>query len=392
MFLRSSVEPGGTSVGYRANLFELSIESRALDKPRWASRIHAFWRAVSETIHPFFGDVRTLGGFERHSGTIYGGASHPITGAAWDGVPPLEGAHAMVVGPPLLDLWPEFRAIAEERADVAFLSTATWKAGSTLTQVIDRVPIEIARVPEGTLRKAFHYPSRFPFETHQENGERSFASGDDWFEHMKRLDREEERPIIAEFKDAGFSIDCVWDFVGTVPPQKAVQILLKHLANDYSAHLRFNILFALRKAKLTRGQIEELVALFTLASATAGEAERGYGSFLRELAAAVCRNLKHRDFDRMLAFIRDPKNDAARSVFIGSFARKFRARAVPVLVEMLGEGGDGFAALSALKALRDPSGIAFAERAVANRRLRSYEDSMNRNLAKTYLERVAKPI
>jgi hypothetical protein len=389
LFITRSFAPGGTSLGYRANVLTLSIESKALEKPNWASRIHTFWRDVSETIRPFFGDVRTLGGFERIGGTVYGGESHPITGAAWDGVPPLDGAHAMVVGEPILELWPEFQAIAEERAALAFVSTASWRAGSTLTQTIARVPIEIARVPEGTLREAFRYPSAFPFQTVPPDGGPSFKNGAARIEHLQRLRREAEAPAVAELREAGFAVESVWDSVGTKPPQSAIRILLKHLRRSRSAHVRYNIGFALRKAKFTREQVEELVTIFAEASASdADGTESGYPYFLVELANAICRNFKAHDFERMLEIVRDPQTKA-RHVFVGSFARKFRSRAVPVLVELLREGGEPFAALMALKALRDPSGIAFAERVVANRRLRSYADSMNRQLAREYLKRVA---
>jgi hypothetical protein len=384
LFLTSSFDPGGTDLGYRANVLKLSIESSALAQPKWATRVRTFWREVSETIRPFFGDVRTLGGFERHGGTIYGGESHPITGAAWDGVPTLEGAHAVVVGEPLLERWPEFRAIAEVHEGLAFLSSDAWQPGSTLT--IERVPLEIARVPEGTLREAFRYPSRFPFETRPADGGPSFASGSARLEYMQRLKREAAKPMIDELHEAGFAIDSVWDFVGTKPPQNAIRILLEHLRRSYPPGVRYDICFALRKANFTRAQVEELVAIFTEASAKDEGADIKSAYFLSELARALCRNFKRRDFDRMLTFIRDPKCNASRWAFVDSFARKFRAEAVPVLVELLDERDAQFAALSALKAMRDPSGIAFAESVVANRRLRSYADSLSRQLASEYLK------
>jgi hypothetical protein len=390
LFITSSFEPGGTSLGYRANVLTVSIESKVFAQPKWTSRVQAFWFAINETIQPFFGDVRTLGGFERHGLGIYGGERHPIGGYSWDGVPTMEGAHAMVVGEPLLKLWPEFGAIAEDRAGLAFISAATWQAGCSLTQVIERVPIEIARVPEGTLREAFRYPSRFPFQTEPADGGPSFASGSARLAHIQRLQREAERPIVVELREAGLSIDGVWDLVGTALPQHAIQILLKHLRRSYPPGVRYNICFALRKAKFTREQVDELVTIFTQASASDNGADSKYAHFLSELAGALCRNFKRRDFDRMLAFIRDPTCKAGRWVFVQSFARKFRAEAVPILVELLEERDAQFAALSALKAMRDPSGIAFAESVVANHRLRSYSDSLSRQLASEYLKLVVK--
>ncbi len=79
-YVRNEDGPGPTLLGYCANSLEIQIEANTLAQLGWERQLRSFWRDMSVLLHPFYGDVLLLGGFELRGGTTYGGESHPVPG------------------------------------------------------------------------------------------------------------------------------------------------------------------------------------------------------------------------------------------------------------------------------------------------------------------------
>ena len=142
---------GMTPQGFRANTVSIEIEAKALEQPGWATALDRFWRAASQRIQPFYGDIRTLDGFVRMGGS-YGSDMdtdfHPVKGPWWIGIPRACG-HAAVLGEPYLALWPSFVEAAQIVDGLAFLSTDDWTQVDELSSRVGGVPNAIAqrRIP-----------------------------------------------------------------------------------------------------------------------------------------------------------------------------------------------------------------------------------------------------
>jgi hypothetical protein len=138
---------GTVRLGFRANYVEIDIEARALEQPGWRTALDRLWRAASQTIRPFYGDIRTLDGFVRVGGTYGSDVKtdfHPVKGPWWRGIPRACG-HAAVLGEPYLDLWPSFVNAARVVDGLAFLSTDDWTEDTEISHRIGCVPDAIAQ-------------------------------------------------------------------------------------------------------------------------------------------------------------------------------------------------------------------------------------------------------
>ena len=152
--LSRSSKWGATRQGFRANYVQVGVEGQALEQPGWTTALDRFWRAASQVIRPFYGDVRTLNGFAR-MGATYGSDAetefHPVQGPWWFGIPCRVG-HAAVLGEPYLALWPGFVEAAQVVDDLAFLSTNDWITPEEVSSLVGGVPEPLAQrwVPEWT--------------------------------------------------------------------------------------------------------------------------------------------------------------------------------------------------------------------------------------------------
>jgi hypothetical protein len=155
-------------MGFRANLIEIEIEVAALAQPGWVYNLSRFWREASKMIGPFYGEVRTRSGLVRHGGSVYATPesmrnSDPNARVPkswwWRGIPPQLG-QAAVLGEVYQRLWPEFTAISEIEAGLAFASTPDWSKPVRLSA---SVPNLLVMPPESRIHQEDKYAECWPF-------------------------------------------------------------------------------------------------------------------------------------------------------------------------------------------------------------------------------------
>lgn len=161
--------------GFRTNHVSVAVDSAVLAQPGWERQLRKFWRAVSLFLKPFYGDVRTLRGYQRsggrHQRTVGSVENHPVDIWFWTGLPPDIG-HAAVVGEPYLDLWPDLAEIAEFEGDLAFLGTRAWHgedaadpfAGCVPADLADPDPVPLQGPRRMVMRLDRPFPKTWPFE------------------------------------------------------------------------------------------------------------------------------------------------------------------------------------------------------------------------------------
>ena len=162
----------GDRTQWRCNHASFSVEAVALSQPVWPVALHRLWRQMSLLLHPFFGDLRTLHGFDGRPPRVFHTAeteSNPTSSWFWKGIPPRLG-HALVVGHPYIDVWPELAPRAELHEDLLFASTDDWTSPQDVAELVGGVPPTIALpfMPFRS-RESFMdvypqtYPEVFPF-------------------------------------------------------------------------------------------------------------------------------------------------------------------------------------------------------------------------------------
>ena len=142
---------GLTRWGFTPSTFSITVEASALEMPGWQLALERLWREVSLLIRPFYGDVRTLGGYIRGGATYSVTAEteqHPVDGPRWNGVPRTLG-HAAVLGPPYQHVWPEFQRHAESVDGLWFGSTAAWADPSDFSETCGPPPDGVAQPVDG---------------------------------------------------------------------------------------------------------------------------------------------------------------------------------------------------------------------------------------------------
>ncbi len=163
-------QPLGPGLAYRCNHAALALDAAALAQPGWPAGLRRFWRRASEMLRPFFGDVRTLGGYTGRLPNPCADAQteqHPVGSWWWRGIPP-ELGHAAVVGAPYLAQWPQLRDAGEVRDGLAFLSCADWAGGGDAAALVGGVPEELALpfmprpAPHALGGVGMRYPSTYP--------------------------------------------------------------------------------------------------------------------------------------------------------------------------------------------------------------------------------------
>ncbi len=175
VYLHCGPKWGATPQGFRANHVEVEIEARVLEQPGWNTGLARLWQAASQTIQPFYGDVRTLRGGIRTGATYTFDTEtefHPVNGIWWKGIPRTLG-QAVVLGRPYLNLWPRFVEAAQIVNDLAFFSTSDWTTLKEVSGLVGGVPETIAQcrtpvwidAPFGgrTISWNTEYPPIWPF-------------------------------------------------------------------------------------------------------------------------------------------------------------------------------------------------------------------------------------
>jgi hypothetical protein len=166
----------GAKTEFRCNRISIELDTAALDQPGWQTGLLRAWRALSKRLNPFYGDVRTLQGYFR-SGTGFSsdGASEPEPTKSWwwKGIPQRLG-HAVVLGEPYSQLWPEFCASAEVDGGLHFAATTDWRTDEDVTRIVGEVPGQLAiefmphqaNAPGGGRWTVYPeiYPAIFPFK------------------------------------------------------------------------------------------------------------------------------------------------------------------------------------------------------------------------------------
>jgi len=118
--------------GFRCSRIEIEVEASVLVQPGWESALRRFWHVVVFHLRPFYAEVRTLDGF-LPMGATYGSdmhtAVHPIRSWFWRGVP-AELGHALALGTPYVDLWPDAARIGKVIDGFLFLDSDDWQTQS----------------------------------------------------------------------------------------------------------------------------------------------------------------------------------------------------------------------------------------------------------------------
>ena len=167
---------GSIRDGFQCNHLSVAVDRAVLAQPGWERQLRKFWHAVSLVLQPFFGDVRTLGGYRRAGGRFHEDPSttehHPVRNWFWAGLPPTI-EHAAVVGEPYVGLWPGLADTAEMDGNLAFLSASSWQAEDNAApfapeippNLIDPQPFPRLLTPGcWTMRLDRPYPKIWPFE------------------------------------------------------------------------------------------------------------------------------------------------------------------------------------------------------------------------------------
>lgn len=154
--------------GFRSNSLEIEIESAVLSQPGWSEHLRSFWRQMSLLLQPIYGDVRTIGGYERHGGTVYvsSGVQQSFDQVTrswfWRGIPTCLG-QAVVLGKEYQQLWPDFVAKSEILDGLAFASTTDWNSEEDLSQQLGPAPLAIQMRPGEGFGRSQEYPEVWPF-------------------------------------------------------------------------------------------------------------------------------------------------------------------------------------------------------------------------------------
>lgn len=110
----------GGKPSYRASYFTVSLDAAVLSLDGWPLALKRFFREMSILLKPFYGDIRVLRNYFRGRGTVWSNSEtegHPIMSWWWRGIPQ-KADLAIVLGDPLLKIWPEFAAKAEKVSDL----------------------------------------------------------------------------------------------------------------------------------------------------------------------------------------------------------------------------------------------------------------------------------
>jgi hypothetical protein len=167
-----SPEPLGPSVqGFRTHLLEISVESSVLLQPGWEEQLRSFWRQMTFLLRPFYGELRTEGGYSWGGGAMYQDAKialqqhYSFTNRSWfwRGVPRKLG-RAVVLGKEYQRLWPAFAKHATSEKGFAFASVPEWSKNVELSEIVGSPPTAISLLPGAGMGPKQKYPKIWPFD------------------------------------------------------------------------------------------------------------------------------------------------------------------------------------------------------------------------------------
>ncbi len=147
---------------YRASHISISLDAAVLGLAGWSLALKRFFREMSLYFKPFYGDIRLLHGYVRMRGT-YGSNSraeqHPIKGWWWRGIPS-KADLAILLGDPLIKIWPDFVNISERIGEQIYISD-NYQDGC-----FQEMKQELLSVPNGLIQPddENRYPDLWPFE------------------------------------------------------------------------------------------------------------------------------------------------------------------------------------------------------------------------------------
>jgi hypothetical protein len=145
---------------YRASYITLQLDAVVLNQSGWPLALKRFFREMSVLLNPFYGDIRVLRNYLRGRGTVWSNSDtedHPIKSWWWRGIPKKAGL-AIVLGDPLLEIWPEFAAKSKKVADLYIADD--YQDGSLL-----QLNQNLFVAPKGlTQPENDEFPELWPFE------------------------------------------------------------------------------------------------------------------------------------------------------------------------------------------------------------------------------------
>jgi len=121
-------------LGFRCNSIRLAVEATVTAQPGWQEGLRRLWRALCRLLRPFYSEVRTVDGYSREGATYASDRKtevHPICDWFWRGVP-RELGHAVAIGPPYVDLWPQALEHGQRSEGLVVLDVGSWQKGCTL--------------------------------------------------------------------------------------------------------------------------------------------------------------------------------------------------------------------------------------------------------------------
>jgi hypothetical protein len=159
-------------LGFRCNRISVECEASVMEQPGWQEGLRRFWHRMCDHLSPFFSEVRTLNDYVR-MGATYGSDMktevHPIRSWFWRGIP-RELGHAVAIGAPYIDLWPNAQSEGQPRGNLFVMDAGPWVAGNNLTiEVPDGIrqkwTPEYTNVGVGwSINWVTEYPQMWPFE------------------------------------------------------------------------------------------------------------------------------------------------------------------------------------------------------------------------------------
>lgn len=169
--LQSPDPLGSGSQGFRTRLVEIEVECSVLGQPGWPEHLRNFWRQMTFLLSPFYGEIRTEGGYSWCGGSVMHDASTALkqnyasTNRSWfwRGIPTKLG-HAVVLGKTYQRLWPAFAKHSTMEKGFAFASTPDWSKNLDLTKIVGSPPKAIALLPGTGTGFGQKYPRIWPFD------------------------------------------------------------------------------------------------------------------------------------------------------------------------------------------------------------------------------------
>jgi hypothetical protein len=129
------------ALGFRCQYLVVYVEHSVLEQPGWPLGIRRAWRQISQAVHPFYGEVRTLRGYSFVGSALMASrdSERSPVGYWWRGIPAKTG-HAFVIGSPYAERWTNIEAGARREGELLFVETPDWSSGEDAASRVGGVP------------------------------------------------------------------------------------------------------------------------------------------------------------------------------------------------------------------------------------------------------------